>query len=646
MSKPPSTTIESFEPLILMSASGTGGDDVLIDLHWGDCLAGGDGQDVLIAYAGDTQMYGGDGQDKLISVRGLNFIDGGDGEDTLVYFADRSEYDVSRATGGELLVQNRNGFWADLIIGVESIQFDDGTFTVEELLGEPVAEYRSFDGTGNNLADVELGSTDERLIRLAATEYGDGISTPAGEDRPSGREISNELAAQSQPSPSSRDLTDMVWLWGQFIDHDISISEGARPEEEFDIDVPAGDHLFDPTYSGDKVIDLNRTVYDTSTGVDTDNPREQVNEISAYIDGGMVYGSDEERANELRSFEGGKLRVSDNNLLIFNDADLPNQDNGPDERLFLAGDVRANENVALTSLHTLWVREHNRIATELASEDPSLSDEELYQQARSQVIAQIQAITYNEYLPALIGDDTIPDYAGYDPGVDPSVANEFSTAAYRFGHSMVPDQLLRLDNDGQTADSGNIDLQDAFFAPQEVVDHGIDSLLIGAATQTANEVDNQIVDAVRNFLFGPPGNGGFDLASLNIQRGRDHGLADYNQTRSDLGLGAVSDFDEITSDVQVQQRLRELYGTVDDIDLWVGGLAEDHVPGQSLGLTFSTILADQFGRIRDGDRFWYQSLLEGEALEEIESTRLSDVIERNTLADNLQENVFFSPVAH
>ena len=318
MSKPPSTTVESFEPLILMSASGTGGDDVLIDLHWGDCLAGGDGQDVLIAYAGDTQMYGGDGQDKLISVRGLNFIDGGDGEDTLVYFADRSEYDVSRATGGELLVQNRNGFWADLIIGVESIQFDDGTFTVEELLGEPVAEYRSFDGTGNNLADVELGSTDERLIRLAATEYGDGISTPAGEDRPSGREISNELAAQSQPSPSSRDLTDMVWLWGQFIDHDISISEGARPEEEFDIDVPAGDHLFDPTYSGDKVIDLNRTVYDTSTGVDTDNPREQVNEISAYIDGGMVYGSDEERANELRSFEGGKLRVSDNNLLIFN----------------------------------------------------------------------------------------------------------------------------------------------------------------------------------------------------------------------------------------------------------------------------------------------------------------------------------------
>ena len=515
-----------------------------------------------------------------------------------------------------------------------------------ELRPESHRPRSSFDGTGNNLSDPTIGAARQNLRVDYTLEYGDGISTPAGEDRPSGREISNELAAQSQPSPSSRDLTDMVWLWGQFIDHDISISEGARPEEEFDIDVPAGDHLFDPTYSGDKVIDLNRTVYDTSTGVDTDNPREQVNEISAYIDGGMVYGSDEERANELRSFEGGKLRVSDNNLLIFNDADLPNQDNGPDERLFLAGDVRANENVALTSLHTLWVREHNRIATELASEDPSLSDEELYQQARSQVIAQIQAITYNEYLPALIGDDTIPDYAGYDPGVDPSVANEFSTAAYRFGHSMVPDQLLRLDNDGQTADSGNIDLQDAFFAPQEVVDHGIDSLLIGAATQTANEVDNQIVDAVRNFLFGPPGNGGFDLASLNIQRGRDHGLADYNQTRSDLGLGAVSDFDEITSDVQVQQRLRELYGTVDDIDLWVGGLAEDHVPGQSLGLTFSTILADQFGRIRDGDRFWYQSLLEGEALEEIESTRLSDVIERNTLADNLQENVFFSPVAH
>lgn len=629
-----------------MSATGTDGDDVLIDIQYGDCLATGDGDDVLIAFAGNTQMYAGHGTDTLISIRGINFIDGGDGEDQLVYFADRSEYSVSRAVGGELFIEHQDGHCSDLIINVETVRFDDGTFTVAELLGQTQPEYRSFDGTGNNLLDSEQGSSDEQLIRLAAVEYGDGISTPAGDDRPSARQISNEIAAQNGPEPNSRGLSDMVWLWGQFLDHDISISEAAEPEEGFDIRVPSGDHLFDPQFTGDKEITLNRTVFDASTGDSVSNPREQVNEISAYIDGGMVYGSDVERAYELRSFEGGQLRVSDDNLLIFNDADLPNQDNGPDARLFLAGDVRANENVALTAMHTLWVREHNRIAAELASEDPTLSDEVLYQEARALVIAEIQAITFNEFLPALLGADSIATYTGYDSAVDPSVANEFSAAAYRFGHSMLPDELLRLDNNRQTADSGNIELRDAFFAPQEVLDHGIDSLLIGAATQSANEIDTQIVDAVRNFLFGPPGNGGFDLASLNIQRGRDHGLADYNQTRVDLGLGAVSGFDEISSNVEVQQRLQQLYGSVDNIDLWVGGLAEDHLANESLGVTFHTILADQFSRVRDADRFWYQNILTGDELAEVESTLLSDVIERNTAADNLQENVFFSPVGH
>ena len=115
----------------------------------------------------------------------------------------------------------------------------------------------------------------------------------------------------------------------------------------------------------------------------------------------------------------------------------------------------------------------------------------------------------------------------------------FSTAIYRFGHSMLTPELLRLDNDGNVIEAGNLSLRDAFFAPDEIVSNGIDSLLLGGASQLAQEIDTQVVDDVRNFLFGPPGAGGFDLASLNIQRGRDHGLPDYNQARVDMGLEPV-----------------------------------------------------------------------------------------------------------
>jgi hypothetical protein len=154
-------------------------------------------------------------------------------------------------------------------------------------------------------------------------------------------------------------------------------------------------------------------------------------------------------------------------------------------------------------------------------------------------------------------------------------------------------------------------------------------------------VDNQLVDSLRNFLFGQPGEGGFDLASLNIQRGRDHGLADYNRVRRAYGLPRVRSFAQISSDPEIQQKLRDLYGDVDNIDLWVGGLAEDHLPGSSFGPLITRVMADQFERVRDGDRFWYQRVFSGAQLAQLENTRLSDIIKRNTSITNLQDNVFF-----
>ncbi len=135
-----------------------------------------------------------------------------------------------------------------------------------------------------------------------------------------------------------------------------------------------------------------------------------------------------------------------------------------------------------------------------------------------------------------------------------------------------------------------------------------------------------VVGSVRNFLFGPPGAGGFDLASLNIQRGRDHGLADFNDTRAAIGLTKVRSFADITRNTELQQKLAALYGSVDKIDLWVGLLAEDHIPGTSLGPTGSRIVAGQFARLRDGDRFWYENTMSGQLLRDIQRTRLSDII--------------------
>ena len=209
---------------------------------------------------------------------------------------------------------------------------------------------------------------------------------------------------------------------------------------------------------------------------------------------------------------------------------------------------------------------------------------------------------------------------------------------------MLSPELLRLNADGTVADEGNLALQDAFFNVGALTENGIDSILLGASVQAAQEVDPFLVDDVRNFLFGPPGSGGFDLASLNIQRGRDHGLPRYNEIREQLGLGAATTFADISADPAIQARLSEAYaGDIDAVDAWVGMLAEDHARGSTLGATASTIIAQQFEALRDGDRFYYENLFSGRELREIGGTTLADVIERNTSIDfTRDQNVFLA----
>jgi hypothetical protein len=510
-------------------------------------------------------------------------------------------------------------------------------------------EVRTYDGWGNNLANPTWGAANTQLLRNTPVDYGDGMASPAGADRPSARAISNAVLAQSGSILSSRHLSAFVFQWGQFLDHDLDLSGAASPAEFFPIPVPAGDPFFDPLNTGAMFIPLSRSIYDLATGTSADNPRQQLNQITSYIDGSMIYGSDAARALALRTLEGGKLKTSDGDLLPYNTLGLPN--GGPPgsdpAAFFVAGDVRVNEQIGLTAMHTLFVREHNWWAERIATQNPTFSEEEIYQEARRIVTAEIQVITYNEFLPAVLGPNymtLIGPYTGYDPTVNASVSNIFSTAAFRVGHTMLPSQLLRLDDHGEVIPEGNIALRDAFFSPSRITgEGGIDPILKGLASQVQQEIDAKIVDEVRNFLFGPPGAGGFDLASLNIQRGRDHGLPSYNETRIAFGLAPVTSFAQITADVSVQRALASVYGDVNQIDAWVGGISEDHMRGSSLGPLFTAIWVDQFTRARDGDRYWYQNDPAFTPAERalLGCTTLSDIVRRNTRITNLQPNVFF-----
>ncbi len=509
----------------------------------------------------------------------------------------------------------------------------------EGLSGAPAdLSVRSIDGSWNNLDAPRMGATSSRLARWFDPDYSDKVDAMAGAARPGARAVSNALNAQSESIVNDAGVTDFFWQWGQFLDHDIDLTSGAAPAEAADIEVPDDDALFPPG----SVIRFDRSAWAPETASDPQNPRQQINQVTGWIDASQVYGSDPVRAEALREFDGaGRLRVGGGNLLPWNTEGLPNA-GGPGPFLFLAGDVRANEQVGLTALHTLFVREHNRLADLIAGENPDWTGEQVYQRARLLVGATIQVITYEEFLPILLGPNAIPDYRGYRPDVDAGVANVFSTAAYRFGHSALSERLLRLDAEGREIADGHLPLRDAFFQPERIsLEGGIEPLLRGLAKQRCQRIDLFVTDAVRNFLFGEPGDGGFDLAALNIQRGRDHGLPSYNDTRRALGLRPAEDFDDVTSDTDIQSRLSALYDDVGDIDLWIGGLAEDPLAGAMLGELFHTIVAKQFTALRDGDRFWYANVLGKKEQAGLRKTTLARIIRMNSvIGSEIQDDVF------
>ena len=506
-----------------------------------------------------------------------------------------------------------------------------------------LSNFYGIDGSGNNLKNLQYGAVGSNLLNIVPLDYGDRISSPAGADRPNARVISNTLAQQDTEIPSDRGLTNFTWAFGQFLDHDLVLTP-ENHELAISIPVPPKDLYLDPENTGRVAIPLDATAFVTGTGTSVNNPAEIANNITSWVDGSNIYGADQERSDYLRAFNGGKLKVSEGNLLPFGNADFDNANPSRQDpqNLFAAGDVRANENSVLASMHTLFVREHNLLADELAVAHPQWTDDQLFARARQINIAQYQSIVYNEYLPSILGQDALPAYGGYDGGIDPSIDRSFSSAAFRIGHTQLSSDILRLDLEGKTITAGNLGLADVFFRPVGVIqESGIDPILRGIGSSLSQNVDLKLISDVRNLLFTfGPHTTGRDLFAINVERGRLNGVNDYNSVRETYGLGKVDSFDDITSSTQAQQQLAELYGTVDNIDLYVGLLSEDHLPGTAVGETFRTILSEQFLALREGDRFYYQNIFTANEIAEIEDTSLADIIERNTDTTVIQDNAF------
>ncbi|KAG8590368.1 hypothetical protein GDO81_006738 [Engystomops pustulosus] len=436
----------------------------------------------------------------------------------------------------------------------------------------------------------------------------------------------------------------MVIQFGRFVEHDITFSP-PTPTSSFleDVDCnrcvkthPCFPIMFspsDPRYiNGTECIPFTRS---SSMCSQTNPVREQVNMQTSYLDGSQIYGSDNNLANMLRNNTNqlGLLAVNQN----FSDhgfAFLPFDENATDQcsmadpsvkgPCFTAGDSRVNKQPVLTALHTLFMREHNRLVTELHELNPNWSGEKLYQEARKIMGAVLQKVTYKDWMPLMLGNEIskeLPPYTSYDEDVNPAVANVFPIA-FRMGHIS---HLLAEDYSPTNETS---------VTPWSTVKDGIDPILRDSLLNKVRQ--NLLVNGIRT-----------DLTSVIIQRGRDHGIPGYNDWRKFCGLSAPNNLDalaDVLMNRELAEKLISLYGTVENIDMSVGGVSEPPVANGRIGKSLTCLFGKQFRRLRDGDSYYYEhsSVFSSAQRRSIESVTLAQIICANTNIKKVPPNVFMA----
>jgi peroxidase len=481
-----------------------------------------------------------------------------------------------------------------------------------------LSQFRPIGAVDNNLQDPALNPTPGSAeLSIAPANFAPG-TTDGLIDGPNPRTISNIVSGG--PQATVDDPTNSAWLYafGQFVDHDLDLE--AVGNTAIAIPVPAGD----PDFADGSSIELNRAVTSPTIGT-------AINTVAGDLDLSQIYGSDAATAASLRNAD-GTLQTSAGDALPIVDGS------------FVSGDTRVTENPELTAISTMFVREHNYWVGQLQTQHPNWTGDQLYDMAKAITTAEYQNVIYSEYLPALVGN-AVGSYAGYDASVNPQVTQEFSTAAFRVGHSQVSGNQTGLDNSGNETYTETL-AQSFYNTPaQDEANDGIDSLIRDLSSDFTQATDVYAVDGLRNLLVSDPDK--MDLIAIDIQRERDLGLGTLNQTRDALGLTQYTSFSQLTSDPTVQANLQSVYGNIDNVDLFIGGLAEDHAAGADVGQTFQTIIADQFSALRAGDRFfWRNENFDPATARIIANTTLGDIIERDTGTTVEQQNVFIAEQRH
>jgi peroxidase len=490
----------------------------------------------------------------------------------------------------------------------------------------PLKSYCPIGAAGNNLKNPQFNPVPySPELALAPLNFGPGPGNPLV-SAPNARTISNVISGGTGANGQNGQTTDptaSAWLYvfGQFVDHDLDLEETPLTNPEINIEIPQPDPVF--TTPGISIL-MNR---------DTRSPETNtiINTTAGYLDLSQLYGSDTATAASLRNPDGTcKTSYGGTALPIVGG-------------VFVCGDPRVMENPELTALTTLFMREHNYWVGILKGQHPGWSGDQLYYMAKAITTGEYQNIVYTEFLPTLIGP-VLGSYQGYDPDVNAQVTQEFSTAAFRIGHSQVSDTQEGIDNNGNTVFTES--LADSFFnTPANDVCNGINPLLRSLGVDFAQATDVYAVSALRNLLFAGLVGGGIDemdLIAIDIQREKDVGLGTLNQTRKALNMRPYRSFADLTPDPVLQKNLAAVYKKgIDSVDLFIGGAAEVHAPGAVVGPTFQAIIADQFQALRAGDRyFWQNEGFDQATAWMIANTTLAKLLQRNAATPNLQANVF------
>ncbi|XP_076351302.1 chorion peroxidase-like isoform X2 [Tachypleus tridentatus] len=537
----------------------------------------------------------------------------------------------------------------------------------ENIFCERNSKFRSIDGTCNNLINPRWGSSFSCFNRFIHPNYADGLSSPrralSGNELPNPRVISTTIHIDR--SVLARDFTHLVMQWGQFVDHDISLTpfssfheddlilgnpnrlldccalENQQNSQCFAFSIPHKDQFFSQFQQ--RCMNFRRSARCLRSQT---AQREQINQLTSFVDGSQIYGSFLNDSIALRTLQHGLLRTQIDKqgkelLPMTPDTEKDLCSHKEKNKIcFRAGDERVNEQPALTSMHTIWLRQHNALARQLRQLNPSWDDERLYQEARRIVVAQLQMITYNEFLLVVLGplyhrlfrlNPRRFTYTRYNPNYNPTLMNAFATAAYRFGHSLIQNRFNQVNSKGTT---NEMVLENNFFFPFGLYEGELDSTLKGLMTQHAQTFDTFISQGVTNHLYKLRDEKfGLDLIAFNIQRGRDHGLRSYTDyVRFCFGL-SLTRFSQLLWFMprSAGAKFQKLYENVQDIDLFSAGISERPLPGSVVGPTFGCIIGYQFALLKKGDRFYFEHKRQAGSftraqLREIRKTRLARIL--------------------